>query len=151
MSLQLLGRACREAQNLRHAHWSAAVAAVQQRHAHGTSPAPQASAKDPADIVLRKAFAHCVRNVRYLQDTSCSFVQNMRSGLTQMRMHKLRQKHKSAAMHTQGARLRELHLDCAAPKGEPGSLRHAANSITTMEEANSQPRVGVGLQQTRLT
>lgn len=29
-----------------------------------TAAAPQASAKDPADVVLRKAFAHCVRNTR---------------------------------------------------------------------------------------
>ena len=36
----------------------------QRRQAHGSPMAPQASAKDPADIVLRKAFAHCVRNTR---------------------------------------------------------------------------------------
>ena len=68
MSLEKLARLCRGGSRQLTSslqstpQWLAA--ASQQRHVHGSSPAPQATATDPADVVLRKAFAHCVRNVR---------------------------------------------------------------------------------------
>jgi len=69
MSHRQLAHGYRTASRQLHADWRfarqwPAAAVQQQRHAHGSSPAPQATATDPADIVLRKAFAHCVRNVR---------------------------------------------------------------------------------------